>query len=76
MEHGIGMVNGLGTIDSDYRGEIAALLVNHGKKPFTVDPGMRICQIVFTEVLRAVLTPSPNLNQSPRPDKGFGSTGV
>ena len=72
---GIGVVNGVGTIDSDYRGEIAAILINFGRDPFTIEPGMRVAQLVFTEICRAQLTAVDGVGYSERGTSGFGSTG-
>ena len=55
LYHGIGMVNSPGTIDSDYRGEIGIVMINWGTKPFAVNRGDRIAQMVITNVARAVL---------------------
>ncbi|MGM0600581.1 MAG: dUTP diphosphatase, partial [Candidatus Rifleibacteriota bacterium] len=48
--HGIGVLNAPGTIDSDYRGEVKVILINHGQKPFTIEKGMRIAQMVFASI--------------------------
>ena len=76
MRHGITVLNSPGTIDSDYRGEIKVILINLGDSAFIVKPGSRIAQIVFSPVIRAVFSKSPNLKQSQRGDGGFGSTHV
>ncbi|HQG29969.1 MAG TPA: dUTP diphosphatase [Candidatus Ozemobacteraceae bacterium] len=49
-KHGVTVLNAPGTIDSDYRGEVCVILINHGRTPFTVEPGMRIAQLVFARV--------------------------
>lgn len=76
MNYQVTVLNAPGTIDSDYRGEIKVLLINHGKDVFVVNKGDRIAQIVFTPVLRVTLqsTDSP-LNETRRGVAGFGSTG-
>src|SRR3989338_393475 len=53
FKHQITVLNTPGTIDADYRGEIGVILINHGKKPFIVTPGLRIAQIVVAQVVRA-----------------------
>jgi len=73
LKHGIGLVNGIGTIDADYRGEIAAILINHGNQPFTVNPGDRIAQGVVT---RYVVVPELHTEATTTRAGGFGSTGA
>jgi dUTP pyrophosphatase len=75
MRHGITGLNSPGTIDSDYRGEIQVLLVNHGSAPFTVSRGMRIAQLVIAPVTRAQWAEVAELPASARGAGGFGSTG-
>jgi dUTP pyrophosphatase len=76
IQKGIGIVNGPGTIDSDYRGEIGILLINFGKEPFTVRNGERIAQMVITQVFRATLEELEELPATPRQGGGFGHTGI
>ncbi len=76
LKHGLTLLNSPGTIDSDYRGEIGVVLVNHGDAPFTVARGMRIAQLVVAPVVRAVLTEAQVLSESARGANGFGSTGL
>jgi dUTP pyrophosphatase len=76
LKHGITLLNSPGTIDSDYRGEIGVVLVNHGEKPFTLARGMRIAQMVVAPVVRAVLAEAQDLPESGRGAGGFGSTGL
>ncbi|HOP46474.1 MAG TPA: dUTP diphosphatase [Desulfobacteraceae bacterium] len=76
LKHGIGMVNSPGTIDSDYRGEIGIVMINWGTKPFTINNGDRIAQIVFTRVIRANIVEVEDLDKTPRGEGGFGHTGV
>lgn len=73
--HGIGILNSPGTIDSDYRGEIKIILINLGKEKFTVKRGDRIAQLVVTKVYTANLIQSNDLNHSKRGEGGFGHTG-
>lgn len=80
VQYGIGMVNSPGTIDADYTGEVHAVLINHGKRPFVIEEGMRICQ----GVVKAVETPATGLvieevdelDETERGSNGFGHTGV
>jgi dUTP pyrophosphatase len=76
VKHGIGLVNGVGTIDSDYRGEIKVALINQGKEAFAVGNGDRIAQMVIAPVARAEIVPVETLSQTERGSGGFGSTGV
>ncbi|MFN4910871.1 MAG: dUTP diphosphatase [Flavobacteriales bacterium] len=75
FKHGISVLNSPGTIDSDYRGEIGVLLINHSSKPFTINPCDRIAQLVFTPVFNVVLNLKSPLTSSERGANGFGSTG-
>ena len=74
--NGITVLNSPGTIDSDYRGEICIILINHGKKDFEVKPGMRIAQMVFAKILDIELIAKDELDRSLRGTGGFGSTGI
>ncbi|MBU6164978.1 MAG: dUTP diphosphatase [Alphaproteobacteria bacterium] len=76
LKHGITVPNSPGTIDSDYRGEVKALLINLGTEPFVVERGMRICQLVPAAVTRAGLAVVERLDDTARGAGGFGSTGV
>jgi dUTP pyrophosphatase len=75
IQKGIGIVNGPGTIDADYRGEIGVLLINLGKEPFTIRNGERIAQIVISPVFRAILEEVDDLPPTGRQGGGFGHTG-
>jgi dUTP pyrophosphatase len=75
IRNGIGVVNGPGTIDADYRGEIGVLLINFGNEPFTVRDGDRIAQLVIARVFRAVWEKVDHLPLSGRQEGGFGHTG-
>ena len=75
IQKGIGLVNGPGTIDSDYRGEIGVLLINFGKEPYTIRHGERIAQMVISEVHRATLEEVNDLPATQRQGGGFGHTG-
>ena len=75
LKYGITVLNTPGTIDSDYRGEIKVILINHGKEDFLVKNNDRIAQLVFSEVVRVSLNEVDDLDQTLRDQKGFGSTG-
>jgi dUTP pyrophosphatase len=75
FEHGIGMVNSPGTIDSDYRGEIKVILINWSSEPFTLQRGDRIAQIIVAPVIQIEWQETETLNQTGRADGGFGHTG-
>jgi len=76
IHHGISLVNSPGTIDSDYRGEICVIVINHGKEPFTIRNGDRIAQMVFARFARAVLLEVSELDETSRNSGGFGHTGI
>ncbi len=76
LQHGITMLNSPGTIDSDYRGEIQVIAINLGQEAFTVTRGMRIAQMVISQVIKAKLTPADNLDSTSRGHRGFGHTGT
>ncbi len=77
IKHGIVLANSVGVIDSDYQGEIGIGIVNRGIKPYTIEPGERICQMLFMPVLQADLRVVAEFSQeSERGTGGFGSTGV
>ena len=76
VQKGIGIVNGPGTIDADYRGEISVLLINFGKEAFTIREGERIAQMVISPVYRAVLEEVEDLPRTQRQGGGFGHTGL
>lgn len=73
--HGLSIVNGPGTIDADYRGEIQVLLINLGNEPVTITRGMRIAQLIIAPVVRAHILDVASLDETPRGSGGFGSTG-
>ena len=75
LKHGIGMVNSIGTIDSDYRGEIGAIIVNLSKEPYTIQPQERIGQLVLNKVEQIEWEVVEKLSESERGAGGFGSTG-
>jgi dUTP pyrophosphatase len=75
LKAGISLVNSPGTIDSDYRGEVGIILINHGTDAFQINHGDRIAQVVFAPVTRAELTLVESLDETMRGAGGFGSTG-
>ena len=76
LKQQITVLNTPGTIDSDYRGELKVILINHGASPFVVEPGMRIAQIVVAPTFQARFVHTEQLVASERGSAGFGSTGV
>ncbi len=74
--YGVTVLNSPGTIDADYRGEVAVILINLGTEPFTVDRGMRIAQLVVAPVTAVRWREHATLPASVRGDGGFGSTGT
>lgn len=76
VKQGLTVVNAPGTIDSDYRGEVAVALINLGQEPVTIEPGMRIAQLVVAPVVQAEFVMADQLAESQRGDGGFGSTGA
>jgi len=76
LKNQITVLNTPGTIDADYRGELAVILINLGKVDFTVIPGMRIAQLVLTPVVQASFVPVQELLTTERGSGGFGHTGI
>jgi dUTP pyrophosphatase len=76
IKHGISLVNGIGTIDSDYRGEIKVILINLGDKDFVINSGDRIAQMVFIKHEQADFELVEVLDETERGTGGFGHTGV
>lgn len=76
LKNGITVLNTPGTVDSDYRGEICVILINHSKQDFTISRGMRIAQMVIAAYHQATITEVDNLDETKRGTGGFGSTGV
>jgi dUTP pyrophosphatase len=76
LKHGIGMLNGPGTIDADYRGEIGIILFNFSNEPFTVRRGDRIAQLVFAKLEKARFESVASLSGTARGAGGFGHTGI
>lgn len=76
LKHGITVLNTPGTIDADYRGELSVILINHGKEPFTIKPGMRIAQIVVVPIYQANFCKTVELLSTQRGAGGFGHSGI
>ena len=75
LKHGISLVNTPGTIDSDYRGLLSLIMINHGKESFIIKRGERIAQMVIKEVVRAEIELTDSLDETLRSAGGFGHTG-
>ena len=75
LNHGIGILNSPGTIDSDYRGEVVVILFNLYKKPFVIKKNDRIAQIVFSKLAKVELRKAKKLSPTKRGKGGFGHTG-
>ncbi|MDC3090839.1 dUTP diphosphatase [Rickettsiales bacterium] len=76
LKNMVTVLNSPGTIDSDYRGEICVILINHGKEVFNVSVGMRIAQIIFKTIPNFEIIEVNKLDKTERGDGGFGSTGL
>lgn len=75
LKHGISLVNTPGTIDSDYRGLVSLIMINHGKDSFVIRRGDRIAQMVIKEVIKAMIDVRDSLDETVRSGGGFGHTG-
>ncbi|RKF21651.1 dUTP diphosphatase [Altericroceibacterium spongiae] len=75
LKHAVTVPNTPGTIDSDYRGELKIIMINHGNEAFAIARGDRVAQLVLAPVIQAVWSEVEELDQTERGDKGFGSTG-
>lgn len=75
LKHGITVPNTPGTIDSDYRGELKVILINHGSEPFAIMRGDRVAQLVLAPVVQAMWNEVSDLDETERGAGGFGSTG-
>lgn len=76
LKNSVTVLNSPGTIDSDYRGEICVILINHGQMSFKITRGMRIAQIIFKETPEVNLVEVDEIDNTKRGSGGFGSTGV
>ncbi|HPA05602.1 MAG TPA: dUTP diphosphatase, partial [Candidatus Hydrogenedentes bacterium] len=75
IRHGLSLLNSPGTIDADYRGEIRIIIANLGQEPYTIQRGDRIAQMIVAPVTRAEWSVVDELEDTPRGEGGFGSTG-
>jgi dUTP pyrophosphatase len=76
LKHQVTVLNGPGTVDEGYRGEIGVILINHGTLPFKIEVGMKIAQMVIQPVLSVKVEKVEKLNETDRGVGGFGSTGI
>ena len=76
IKYGIGLINGIGTIDSDYRGELNIPMINWGKEPFCINNGDRIAQLVIAKYEKADFELVKELSDTSRGSRGFGHTGI
>ena len=76
IKHGIGLVNGVGTVDSDYRGEWNIPLINWGQEPYTIHSGDRIAQVIFSRYEKADFVSVSQISETERGAGGFGHTGL
>ncbi|MDR0640316.1 MAG: dUTP diphosphatase [Holosporales bacterium] len=76
VKHGVIVLNAPGVIDSDYRGEIGCIMMNQSTMPFTIEPGMRIAQLLIMPYQTATFEEASTLNDTSRGNRGFGSTGI
>ena len=76
IKHGIGLVNGVGTVDSDYRGEWTVPLINWGQEEYTIHNGDRIAQVVFSRYIQVEFEAADIIDDTERGAGGFGHTGI
>ena len=76
IKHGIGLVNGIGTIDADYRGEVKVPMINWSDEDFVINDGDRIAQVIITSYEKVDIELSDTLSDTERGEGGFGHTGV
>lgn len=76
LKHGVSLVNTPGTIDSDYRGLLSLIMINHGKAQFVIRRGDRVAQMIIKEVVRAEIDVTEELDETARAHGGFGHTGI
>ena len=74
MNNGVTLLNSPGTVDADYRGEIALIVINHGEQPFVVKRGMRLAQMVVQNFFQVEWVETSALNDTSRGSGGFGHT--
>lgn len=75
IKHGLCMANGVGVVDSDYRGELKVPMVNLGAEAYTIQPGERVAQLCIAPVYTAAFVQADALDETARGEGGFGSTG-
>ena len=75
LKHGLSVLNTPGTVDEGYRGEVGVILINHGANAFTVEPGMKIAQMVVSPRIQVAVVEVAELSDTQRGAGGFGSTG-
>lgn len=75
LKHGITAANGVGTVDADFRGELCAILVNLSNEDFTIEPGMRVAQMILKKYETIEWQESDELSHTKRGESGYGSTG-
>jgi len=75
LKHGITVLNSPGTIDSDYRGEVGVILINHGSNEYTIRSGDRIAQLIIAPVVQGTFIATGAVTETSRGSGGFGSTG-
>jgi dUTP pyrophosphatase len=75
IKHGLTLVNAPGTVDSDFRGQLQVIVINHGREPFVINHGERIAQMVIAPVAQAEVVEVDELSETERGSGGFGSTG-
>ena len=76
LKNGVTLANSIGVIDSDYRGEISVVLINHGSESFEIRRGDRVAQMMFMPILHAAFLPVEELDETLRGAGGFGHTGI
>lgn len=76
IKHGIGLVNGVGTVDSDYRGEWNVPLINFSNEAYTIQNGDRIAQVVFSSYIKGEFVVTEEIDETERGAGGFGHTGI
>jgi dUTP pyrophosphatase len=76
LHHGVTLLNGPGTVDEDYRGEIGVLLINLGSEDFVIEPDMRVAQLVVSPVATTEVEIVEELDETERGSGGYGSTGA
>jgi dUTP pyrophosphatase len=76
LKEGITVLNTPGTVDSDYRGEVGVILINHSSKTCRIEKNQKIAQAVFNKIEKAKLTEVKRVNETERGEGGFGSTGL